>query len=1022
MLSACGGGGSSVSPPGPPSITQIVPADRALVISFSPPVTNGGEAIASYTATCRGGMFDSNSATGGASPITVTGLTNGREYACKLAAKNSAGEGTASVEVTATPYTRPDAPSLTSLAAGDGTITAAFSPPAGDGGNAVIDYRLDCNTGASTRSVTGSSSPLKAEGLTNGTTYSCSVTARNAAGESRASAAQPATPRTLPGAPAISSIAADFMALVLNLSPPASDGGAAILNYSAVCLGGGATLTATSTTPRVLVGGMTNGIAYSCTARATNVAGTGSASDPVGGVPRDLPREAQLTSSMDQSARRATVTWRDVFPAGTAYRIETGPPGATLTDRGTVAVAAGNSATLSWSTDVAAPLVIRVFAVRAPPIGDVSLMSSIYEVFVFVAPISPTAPPGIVFDKPEPLTGQVRMSIAGGVTYSWVDWFVDTTSLGTVMHPAGPGNPTGFNFDGVTSGDHLVTARVQTASNSYSDIKRTVRVANVYLYPDARMFDGVYHILADARSASGIASVEARVNGVSLGVLTAPNCPTCESPTRAYRWRLDPATYPSGTYAVVVTAIDKAGVRKSVEFTAEVRYPPTLTLQEPAEFQIVNGKLRLRATARTDRAGGVRTEVKLEQLTVLDTTSENIDADIDLSGIAPRKYLMSVTTRDSAFVPITLERAIIITGDPKRVYVPALTLDPGATPIGSDGSSLIWQGTDGTYRLQAFGGPATSLAESGKAALSNTRAWTTQGGWVYALGKGLDCTVFYCVYEWSPSGARRNLSNDNPHQSVGGVRCVDNDPVVRGNFVLMQGGVCSGGRLTLYDRRSGAFTPIDPPSGTRSIGDADFYETAAGPVVFFVSASYEAATGALASIDVYRHFAGTSTRLGSPGSRNQDPLTNGTIVGWRRTPLNIINNWDGSFELWVADSSGASVRTVGPRLSSWGISERVFFWSEILAVNMWAQVSSQVLKAEYNGSTYTISRALSARYLAATLDQVFYRSDVELFSRWSARDGQSTLMMETVPTDLWAANGMAVFTFGGGRIYRVGVP
>jgi hypothetical protein len=80
------------------------------------------------------------------------------------------------------------------------------------------------------------------------------------------------------------------------------------------------------------------------------------------------------------------------------------------------------------------------------------------------------------------------------------------------------------------------------------------------------------------------------------------------------------------------------------------------------------------------------------------------------------------------------------------------------------------------------------------------------------------------------------------------------------------------------------------------------------------------------------------------------------------------------------------------------------------------------LKAEYNGSTYTISSALSARYLGATQDQVFYRSDVELFSRWSARDGQSTLMMETVPTDLWAANGMAVFTFGGGRIYRVGVP
>jgi hypothetical protein len=81
-----------------------------------------------------------------------------------------------------------------------------------------------------------------------------------------------------------------------------------------------------------------------------------------------------------------------------------------------------------------------------------------------------------------------------------------------------------------------------------------------------------------------------------------------------------------------------------------------------------------------------------------------------------------------------------------------------------------------------------------------------------------------------------------------------------------------------------------------------------------------------------------------------------------------------------------------------------------------------VLKAEYNGSVQTISTELSARYLAATQDQIFYRTDVERFMRWSGRDGQSFLVLEAVPSEVWARNDYAVFTLGGGRVYRVPLP
>jgi hypothetical protein len=68
------------------------------MVSFTPPASNGGSAITSYTATC--GAF---SASGAASPITVTGLTNGTTYSCSAKATNAFGTGPSSGSVSVTP-------------------------------------------------------------------------------------------------------------------------------------------------------------------------------------------------------------------------------------------------------------------------------------------------------------------------------------------------------------------------------------------------------------------------------------------------------------------------------------------------------------------------------------------------------------------------------------------------------------------------------------------------------------------------------------------------------------------------------------------------------------------------------------------------------------------------------------------------------------------------------------------------------------------------------------------------------
>jgi uncharacterized protein (TIGR03437 family) len=64
---------------------------------------------------------------------------------------------------------------------GNGSATVTFSPPAGNGGVAITGYVVTCNPGALT--VNAASSPITVTGLANGTSYTCTVAAINAAGQ-----------------------------------------------------------------------------------------------------------------------------------------------------------------------------------------------------------------------------------------------------------------------------------------------------------------------------------------------------------------------------------------------------------------------------------------------------------------------------------------------------------------------------------------------------------------------------------------------------------------------------------------------------------------------------------------------------------------------------------------------------------------------------------------------------------------------------------------------------------------------
>ena len=186
----------TASAPGAPTIGVAQPANMQAFIGFSPPSVTGGSPILDYTATCTGGT--GGAATGTTSPINVTGLVNGTTYTCSVTARNITGSGPASgtATVTPAPIVPPGAPTIGSASPGNTQAIIAFTPPASNGGSAITGYTATCNPGAV--SATAAGSPVTVTGLTNNTTYTCSVRAINIAGPGQPSGAVSVTPVNVP--------------------------------------------------------------------------------------------------------------------------------------------------------------------------------------------------------------------------------------------------------------------------------------------------------------------------------------------------------------------------------------------------------------------------------------------------------------------------------------------------------------------------------------------------------------------------------------------------------------------------------------------------------------------------------------------------------------------------------------------------------------------------------------------------------------------------------------------------------
>lgn len=189
-------GGPIVAPPPPPPVAPsaptgitITPSSTQLSVKFTAG-SAGTSAITTYKYSLDGGSNWSVRQTGTtASPIVITGLTNGTTYSVAIRAVSAVGDGTATTPITATPASVPSAPVIGTATANAGlTATITWTAPA-NGGSVISGYTINAYRNGSTSvakatTVSGTAVSGLVSGLVSGSSYTFKVLARNAIGSS----------------------------------------------------------------------------------------------------------------------------------------------------------------------------------------------------------------------------------------------------------------------------------------------------------------------------------------------------------------------------------------------------------------------------------------------------------------------------------------------------------------------------------------------------------------------------------------------------------------------------------------------------------------------------------------------------------------------------------------------------------------------------------------------------------------------------------------------------------------------
>ena len=263
------------SAPGVPGVPTIEAGVGKLTVTATAP-TEGGQVL-SYDVTLSPGGATCT-ITAPATSCEITGLEPGVTYSATTVAKNDLGTSessaaSAGISVLADAPGQPDAPTLV---AGAGKVTVTVVAPTS--GAEVTSYLVTLSPSGKTCVVTSPATTCEITGLDPEESYTASVVARNADGESSPSEdSAEVTPLSLaPGTPGTPSLVAGPGKVTVTVVAPTT--GAAVTSYLVTLSPSGKTCVVTAPATTCEVTGLDSTVAYTASVVARNAEGSSSAS------------------------------------------------------------------------------------------------------------------------------------------------------------------------------------------------------------------------------------------------------------------------------------------------------------------------------------------------------------------------------------------------------------------------------------------------------------------------------------------------------------------------------------------------------------------------------------------------------------------------------------------------------------------------------------------------------------------------------------------------------------------------